>query len=429
MAAIGIDFGTTNSVVARADAGVSRVAICGPESRRSEAFRSVLYFAPKSGIERSGLVSAGPYAVEASERSDEEGRLVQSIKSHLGSAGFEGTSIHGRRFTLPSLIGTLLQALRNDAERDLGPLGPCAVVGRPVRFAGTEPDDALAEQRLREAFATAGFTTIRFVEEPVAAAHAYAQRVSGQERLLVADFGGGTSDFSILTVENSSREAAIPRVQVVATSGVDSAGDAFDRRIIEHVVSPVLGSRGSTRVMGKQLPMPAWLYRQFEQWHYMSLLRTPETMRLIDRLIREADAPERVEGLRYIIENNLGFALYRSVSSAKEALSHGESTELNFRDGPVKISRTVLRSDFERWIAPELSAIGQAIDRVLDAAGNVPADITRVFMTGGSSLVPAVRALFAGRFGAEKLAHGGELLSVASGLALVAETHEREGTL
>jgi hypothetical chaperone protein len=166
------------------------------------------------------------------------------------------------------------------------------------------------------------------------------------------------------------------------------------------------------------MPVPPWLYGRLQRWHHLSFLKTNKTMELLANIQRTAEAPARIAALIHLIENDLGYRLYQAVERTKVELSEQPRSRLRFRDGPLVLDEEVTRSAFEEWIAPELAAITQAIDSLLQRTGVAPEQIDAVFITGGSSLIPAVRQLFSQRFGQARLRSGGELTSVASGLAL-----------
>jgi hypothetical chaperone protein len=168
---------------------------------------------------------------------------------------------------------------------------------------------------------------------------------------------------------------------------------------------------------------PAW-YARFARWHQLSLMRTPKTLRDIAAVARTAEEPERLHRLIRFIEEEEGYALYRAVSRAKAALSTADSASLDFDQGGLRLHAEIRRADFEAWIAPELALISRAADAALAEAALRPDQVDRVFMTGGSSLVPAVRRIFEYRFGADRLVAGGEFVSVAEGLALMAAEAE-----
>ncbi|HZZ32162.1 MAG TPA: Hsp70 family protein, partial [Phenylobacterium sp.] len=290
------------------------------------------------------------------------------------------------------------------------------IVGRPVTFAGGSPDEALALSRYEAAFARLGFAEILYAYEPVGAAFFFARELDHDATVLVGDFGGGTSDFSIIRFE---REAGEIRSHPLGRSGFGVAGDAFDYRIIDQLVSPALGKGSSYLSFGKTLPIPNRYYSAFARWDQLALMRASRDMREIRALVREAVEPEKIERLVETLDENYGYQLYRSVSRLKEALSADEAALFEFEAGSISLKGGVRRATFEGWIAPELALIEKAVDEALVNARLTAGDVDRVFLTGGSSLVPAVRAIFHRRFDASKIETGAELESIASGLALM----------
>jgi hypothetical chaperone protein len=419
MTAIGLDFGTTNSAIALADADGVRLARFGADG--AGTFRSVLFFdAEERGPTGRPLTVAGPDAIERYLAADGQGRLIQSMKSYLASRSFRATQVYTSVYTLESMIALIVEALRKAGTAQLGGVAERVVVGRPVRFSGAETpdDDAYAMERLRIALGRAGFApeSLVFELEPVAAAYHYERRLIADELVLIADFGGGTSDFCLLRIgpEAKRRGARV----VLGTEGVALAGDAFDGRIIQKLVTPELGRGGRYRIEGKLMPVPPWLFGHLERWHHLSFLKSSKTLELIDRIHEGTGGVERakIAAFRHVIDNDLGYHLYRAVEHTKIELS--TRSHATFRFAEPAIVKTVAREEFEDWIAPELEAIRGCLDRLLGAAAVEPAAVDRVFMTGGSSFVPAVRRIFSERFGAEKLVGGDELVSIASGLAL-----------
>jgi hypothetical chaperone protein len=407
---IGVDFGTTNSVVAVLGPGGEATVL---RHGADDVFRSVLCF--RRGARGRPEHAAGPRAIEAHLDDPVESRLLLSMKSYLAQRGFGGTRILGRLWGLEALVALFLRELLAPFAADLAG-GARVVVGRPVRFVGgAAADDDLGERRLVSAFAAAGFPGVRVELEPAAAGQRFARGLDRPTTVLVADFGGGTSDFSVLRFDPGLPRRAVP----LGHAGVGVAGDAFDYRIIDRVVSPLLGKGGTYTVMGKELPIPPGWYSGFGRWHMLSLMRAPKTLHDIAEVARTADRPERLRHLIRLIEEEAGYELYRAVSGTKVALSGAERAVLRFRHGDFAVDAEIRRADFEAWIAPELARIGAAADAALADARLPPERIDRVFMTGGTSLVPAVRALFERRFGAERVSGGGEFVSVAEGLALM----------
>jgi hypothetical chaperone protein len=405
--AIGIDFGTTNSVVAALRPDGSVITL---DHAAGAVFRSVLCLWLEKGATRQ---AAGPVGIEAYLEDPLASRLIMSMKSYLAQRSFRETRIHGRSWTLEALVAAFLRELLAPFAEALA--GARIVVGRPVRFAGETADDAHGEERLRAAFAAAGLPEVTVALEPAAAGHRFAAGLDRPATVLVGDLGGGTSDFSVLRFEPGPPRRVIP----LGHAGLGIAGDALDYRIIDQVVSPRLGKGDSYLVWGKPMPVPVGWYLSFARWHQLSLMRAPKVLADIAEVARTAEHPERLRHLVMLVEEEAGYALYRAVSGVKAALSRAESAVLDFRHEEFTVQAEITRAGFESWIAPDLARMGAAVDAALADAGLAPGQVDRVFLTGGTSLVPAVRRLFEQRFGPGRIAGGGEFVSVAEGLALL----------
>jgi hypothetical chaperone protein len=415
--AIGIDFGTTNTVIsAIGEDGRAHLVAFPTDGGEIVAFRSTLSFHASPDDPSARVVEAGPWAIEAYVEEPLETRFIQSFKSYAASPLFQETRILGRRYQFEDMLSAFMLRLRAHAGGAMSQLPKTAIVGRPVNFAGLRPDPALAMQRYQTAFSRLGFTDIHYAYEPVAAAFFFARQLTGDATVLVGDFGGGTSDFSVMRFH---REAGAIAATPLANAGVGVAGDAFDYRIIDHLVSPELGRGSSYKAFDNILPIPNRYFTAFARWEQLALLRASRDMRDIRGLVRTALEPEKIARLVEILDDNHGYRLYQAVSRLKEALSREQEATFLFEAGAIRIERDVTRRQFEGWIAPELAAIDRAVDEALARSALAPAAIDRVFLTGGSSFVPAVRDLFARRFGEAKLESGGELVSIASGLAYI----------
>lgn len=396
------------------------------------ACRSVLYFEQSRTATGQRRVHgySGMGAIERYLDVEEKGRLIQSLKSHLSSRTLTGTEVFGRRHRLEELITRIVGDLRRRAEEQFGRPVKRVTVGRPVRFVGaeSEEEDEFATWRLREAFVAAGFEEVDFELEPVGAAFAYEATLDDDELILIGDFGGGTSDFSLLRVGPEIRRRGRRPEDLLGNSGVGLAGDAFDARIVHKLVSPALGSNSEARSLNKILPaVPAWIYAHLEHWHYLSFLRTNNVREILKSARTRALEPEKIEALIAVIEGDLGYQLHQAVQGVKYELSQKDAAEFAFRDGgpgasTVELRIPVTRAQFESWIADDLAAIEHSIDALLGSTGVKPHQVDRVFLTGGTSFVPAVRRIFSRRFGEERMRGGHEFTSVAQGLALCAAT-------
>ncbi len=300
--------------------------------------------------------------------------------------------------------------------------GSWVCAGRPVVFAGERPDEALALRRLSDAYASAGLAQAEFAFEPLGAAYWHARDLKRDETVLVADFGGGTSDFALLHFQHGKDGL---QAEALGHGGCGVAGDAFDFRLIDHVISPRLGKGATYRSLDKILPLPAYFHAAFAQWHQISWLKSTKTFGELRFFAESSDRGGELETLAELIEMDLGFELYQQVGAVKAALSSAEAARLCFARGGVSIDATVTRRDFESWIAPDLARIEAALEATLASAKCGAPQIDAVFMTGGTSYIPALRAIFERRFGARKLHFDNPFQSVAAGLALLAADRRR----
>jgi len=414
---VGIDFGTTNSVVVIADEhGTTQPAVFDfIDSPSSETCRTLLcLWLDQDGKKRVLQDAIGLDAIEAYLDDPAESRLIMSMKTYLAQGSFRETRVFSSTMTLQNLIARFLRSLMDKAGISSDQVS--ATIGRPVRFAGELADDELGVKRLKESFVEAGFAEPNVVLEPGGAGWRFMQRLDAPATVLVGDFGGGTSDFSVMRFDPHGS----PRTVTLGHSGVGIAGDQFDFRIIDNVIAPALGRDTTYRVMGGQpLPVPIEWYASLGRWHRLSLMRTPQTLRSIEDVAKTASDPQKLRNLLRLIEDQEGQNLYRAIGQAKTELSRQDSTVLRFVHKDLKIEQTITRADFESWISPDLDKLAAAIDDALERTGLGTAGIDRVFLTGGTSFVPAVRQLFIDRFGAERVDGGSEFVSVAEGLALI----------
>ncbi len=415
MQSMGLDFGTTNTVLAVAgNGGTAHVQTYSHGGQTFEAFRTALSFRRNPASVAEARAEAGPWAIESFVEAPEDTRFLQSFKSFAASAAFSDTAIFSRRFKFEDLLASFIARLLTHAC--LARLPERLVVGRPVTFAGHNPDEALARQRYDAAFRKLGFLDVTYVLEPVAAAQFYAQRLSGTSTILVGDFGGGTSDFSIVRFKTGKTGMS---AEALGHSGIGIAGDTFDYRIIDAVVSPRLGKGATYKSWGKTLPIPVHYFTNFSRWNELCLMNRPDVIRDLAKYAQTSDSGAQLQSFIDLIEGGGSYNLYRTVSQAKALLSEQDEAPFLFRSSGVEIETRIRRSDFETWIGGDLARIDRCVDQVMAKTGLGPQAIDRVFLTGGTSYVPAVRALFVKRFGETRIETGDQLLSIAKGLALI----------
>lgn len=431
----GLDFGTSNSALAVWDGTSARPVALDPTG--AEIMPTVLYvrrdgsaYVGRRAIDSylEDNVARGPVrrqfvrlgvrvassdpeqpTVEAHILSDVDapGRLFQALKTFLGDPLLEPTNVFGTARGLSELIAIILAHVRARAAALAGAPPDQITIGRPVRFIGDEHAQPRALARLREAAELAGFRDVRFVFEPVAAAHA-AGVAAGTS--LVFDFGGGTLDLCVVGRLDD-------RISVLATEGADIGGDRCTELLIDDVVAPALGARASWGE--KQLRLPAYIVNAIRDWHALSALNEKPLLDILDDLVR-AGAPRReLAALRSAIELQLGYDIFATVDAGKIRLSDLPATIVSYHRAAVDVDARVTRMRFERLIATLLRRIDELLTSVLRDAGVNAADIVEVVCTGGSSAIPAARALLARRFEHARIRDADPYGSVAAGLAML----------
>ncbi len=436
---IGIDFGTTNSGVGVYDGTQVHVLPLDPTSPEPAVVRTLLYLSRQGScyIGREALDAYYEQNIGRARRMVEQrvgeievigselyyvrdvhvmvdelapGRLFQSIKSGLKEASFEGTQVFDQRYSLPELIALYLSELRQRAGRALGQELTSLVLGRPVNFGRAPGANDLAQRRLRQAAELAGFEQIDFELEPIAAALAYARNLERPQQILIFDFGGGTLDLTVMRVGPGGER------QVLATGGIDVAGDTFDRAIVRH---RLLDHFGRGVLLGeRQLPLPAHLTESLSHWQEIPRLSQPETLNVLAEAQLSADHPSRLRAFESLVVNNYGFALFDAVEGAKRRLSERFSAVIRLQGEDLDLWHLLTRLQFETLIAGYRREIAQEVAQTVQRSGLSADEIDAVVRTGGSSQIPCFIDLLADMFGANKLRLENTFSGVTSGLAI-----------
>lgn len=406
MSICGLDFGTSNSTVALPSGDVLEIDLAA-ESRR--LFRSVLFFPEEEKELYAGAEAIARYLDEPA------GRFIQSVKSWLPSRSFTHTQIRHRPVTLEELVSMLLRRIREGANRAAGVELKRVVLGRPAVFSTEGAADALAQNRLQRAAEQAGFEQVVFLIEPIAAALAYEARLEKDERVLVGDFGAGTSDFTVMDLGPSRRGAPSRVGDVVGSGGVRIGGDSFDAAIMKHALLPLFGGGAKYRErFGSQwLRMPQHIERKLLNWHEMSFIREKSIQELIATMLETSDNVPAIEALHDLVMHNLGFQLFRAIERAKVQLSSETEARIDYDEDRVHVHVPLQRAQFEAFCKPLLDELEACVGALLEKTGE---RVDAVFLTGGSSYIPAVRGLFSRRFGEEKIRTADAFTSVVEGL-------------
>ncbi len=335
------------------------------------------------------------------------GRLFQALKTFLGDPLETQTNVFGNAKGLEDLIALILVHIRNRAKELTGEAPEGITLGRPVRFIGDEGAEDRATRRLHAAAELAGFREVRFVPEPIAAAHA---ANVGAGTSLVFDFGGGTLDLCVVRRDDRGGLA------VLATAGGPIGGDRATELLIDDAVAPRLGSRAEWGP--KRLRLPRYIVNALRDWHALSALNEKPLLDALDDLVR-AGAPRReLAALRSAIELQLGYEIFQTTDATKCDLSTVAAAILTYHHANVDVDARVTRGRFEHLVRPMLDETATLVRRVTDDAGLAADDIAAVVYTGGSSAIPAFRALIRELLPNAVARDAATFTSVAAGLAM-----------
>ncbi len=425
----GIDFGTSNSVVTL----IQETAI-GRDAPRVTREPSLMFFAEDA--ESTTTRYCRRRALERYIASGMRGRFFQSVKSILPDPGFTVTRINGKPFRAEDLVAVMLRYLREEAELLAGVPITRAVIGRPARFSDDTERERVAQDRLELAVSKAGFTEAVYELEPVAGAYAYAAGLDAagtdtvgagvrpaEGVVLVADHGGGTSDFTVMELisDAAGRRAA---QSVLATHGIRAGGDDFDGAIMWNRLVGRFGYGSNFESFGKLLPVPVHIFHIISRWDQIHFLKTLSYREELRTYLASSDNPIAIRSLIKLVEEDLGYFIFRAIESAKIDLSSSHESAIAYESGKLRIHERLTRGEFDAYIGEHVARIAEAVDATLERAGEArggPVKIDAVFMTGGSARVPAVRDVLVSRFGEGRIVDDADQFqSVSRGLALLA---------
>lgn len=406
---LGIDFGTSNSAAAwHSGQGAARpLALEGA----AHALPTAIFFNAEDRKAHFGRDAVAQYLTGA------DGRLMRSLKSLLGSSLLlEKTEVNGQAMSFQDIIGTFLKEIVARAVAQTGTAPDRVVMGRPVHFVDDDPErDALAEQMLLQAAHLAGLRNVSFQLEPIAAAFDYEQRLDREQLVLVADIGGGTSDFTVVRLGPERARAGGDRSRdILATHGVHIGGTDFDQKLSLEQVMPLLGFR---HIGPQQREVPSAVFFDLATWHLIH-------WRYVPRALREAQAL-RVNytdlglhrRLMLVLDERLGHHLANDIEQAKIDSSQSGHTALLDLDYIERgLAADLTAPTLALHLQPQLQRVVQCAKDCVHQAGLTPGDLDAIYLTGGSSaLTPFQRAMqqaFAGTAMVEGDLFGG----VAAGL-------------
>ena len=413
----GIDFGTSNSTVAVVRDGET---VLVPVEDAHTTIPSAIFY-PANG----DLPLYGRRAVRAYTERD-AGRLMRSLKSILGSELIaDKTAVGGQYRTFESILVGFLGHLKSKAEAFAGGPIEAVVMGRPVHFVDdNEAVDAKAEAKLADISRAAGFKSVSFQFEPLAAALSFEHTLTQDELVFISDIGGGTADFSIVAVGPERRSKPDRSKDILASDGIRVGGTNLDMRLSMSSVMPHLGSRSKTR---KGLDLPRWPFVDLATWHRIHMIASPKNMHTLKQILGDCAEPGVFERYIDVIKGQNGHLIAARVEQAKIDLSDRPAVDIDLNETQRGLVTRTDKAGFEKAIAVELERLKKAVASTLDASGRSGTDITTVFLTGGTSAVPAVKRVLSEVLPNARSIEGDLFNSVGFGLALEAKRRHGDG--
>jgi len=409
---LAIDFGTSHSLVGAFHQGkrVDDLAI-DPSGSDPTLMRTLLYFP------HADQCFYGSEALSKFTEMEMEGRLFRSFKSHLPNKNYLGTIIDNRILTLETMIGLFLLELKKRAEKALGATVTKAVIGRPARYSMDTVADEFAIHRMKKAAEYAGFTDVIFVPEPLAAALEFRRGIREEKTILIGDFGGGTSDFTIMKITPNEFQ----KKDVLAVEGCPLAGDALDSVFMSMRLNRSFGAQTKYRMpmSNNVMSMPATVMDRLNRPAQIVHLKEKETYEFIKEVRKCALKKEdqlAIDRLFVLIEDQQIFPFFEEIEKTKKTLSSHPTSHFNFDYPDLETSEVFSSVEFETGADKVKSEILAALDRCLVQAHLKDSEIDYVFLTGGTAHVPFVQQEFVRRFGADKMQTKNFFHSILSGL-------------
>ncbi|WP_435356200.1 Hsp70 family protein [Emticicia sp. SJ17W-69] len=408
----GIDFGTTNSALAILDTDSNHLV-------KLFTIPSLLFFPEPTKPKEIVIPTVGNDAISLYVQNRMRGRFMKSIKKVLPNKSFIDTKIGSKSYRAEDLVALILIHLKKMADDFIGENITTAVIGRPVVFDENPEKDALAQERLSKAAKIAGFEDFFFQMEPIGAAFTYERQITKQELVLVADFGGGTSDFSLMQLNPDAIHKADRQADMLAQGGIYIGGDSFDSDIMWTKGTPHFG-RGVKEEFtpGKPLDLPLSYFHNICSWERMNFLDSLRMRISIAKSYNFSGKDYRVKNLQTLIEDNLGYVLFKQIEKVKIDLTVIDNAVFEFNEHEISINEPISIQELQDEIIDKnVEKIENYLQEFLDLNKINNKDIDVVFMTGGTSMVRPLRNIFMKRFGENNIKSGDNFNSVAMGLA------------
>lgn len=406
-----IDFGTSNSLLSHvsSDGKITAVPL---DPNAGLVLRSLLYTPVKNQW------FFGTEAISEYVSHEGEGRFFRSIKKFLPEPGYTGTSVHNRNLNISEMVAVFLGEMRKRANAFTGENVEKLVLGRPALYSLDKDHDQLAQDRMQKASELAGFKEVIFCPEPIAAGLDYQTGEKKEKVVLITDFGGGTSDFTLMKFHHG----AYSKEDILGLSGIFIAGDVLDGLMMRDFISPHFGSQFSYTLPGSTnvLQFPRNLLKKICSPAHITHLRDKDTWEFLQHINKFGLSPldqTRMKNLLTLVELQLGFPLFNEIEKVKVSLGKKESALFSYSFLDLAVEQMVEAKKYQDSVTPTIDEVMATMMDVFTQSGLKVTDVDQVCLTGGTSQFPLIREQLRAIFGPEKLIEHNIYQSVVNGLA------------
>jgi hypothetical chaperone protein len=409
-----VDFGTSNSLLSY----VSETGQITPIALENggNVLRSLLY-TPENNKWFFGAEAIAEYV-----NHEGEGRFFRSIKKFLPEPSYNGTIVFNRNMGISDMVAVFLKEMRLRANKVTGKNIEKIVLGRPALYSLTKEHDQLAQDRMQKAAEQAGFKEVVFCPEPVAAGLDYNTSSQKEKVVIIADFGGGTSDFTLMKIHQKQYS----QDDILGLSGIFAAGDALDGMMMRDFISPHFGSKFEYKIPGgtNVLKFPKNLLTKICSPAHITHLREKDTwefLQHIEKFALSGEDSQKMQQLFTLVESQLGFPLFNEIEKTKIRLGKNAESNFQYEFPGISIDQPVSRAGYEMSVTQTVDDIMNTMMDVFTQSGLRPSDVDEVILTGGTSQFPMLQQRLEGVFGKQKLLEHNIYQSVVNGLAQYAK--------
>lgn len=410
-----VDFGTSNSLLSHVskDGKITPIAL---EKDSGLVLRSLLY------CPEPNTWFFGKEAIKEYINNDGEGRFFRSVKKFLPENNYNGTIVFNKTMNISEIVGVFLSEMRKRANKITNENVEKIVLGRPALYSLNKDDDQMAQDRMQKACELAGFKEVIFCPEPIAAGLDYNANSVEEKIVLIADFGGGTSDFTLMKIH----KGLYTKDDILGLSGIFMAGDALDGVMMKDFIAPHFGSRFEYKIPGGNniLTFPRQLLQKICSPAHITHLRERDTWEFLQHIQKfslTAEGTQHMHQLFTLVECQLGFPLFDEIEKTKVKLGSDPKACFKYSYPGISIEEQISKVAYNESISPAIEEILTSMKEVFKQSGLNEKNVSQVCLTGGTSQLPLIRSSLAEMFGQEKLVEYNIYQSVVNGLAQYAK--------